>query len=84
MEYSQGNIGRIFVVTLTEGEEVYPCLEHLARKEEIKSALVLCMGGIRYGKLVTGPKDPFGKLEPLNREFNDVRKLFAGGNPFLG
>jgi len=72
-EYSQGNIGRIFVVTLTEGEEVYPCLEHLARKKEIKSALVICMGGIRYGK-----------LKPLNREFNDARELFAGGNPFLG
>lgn len=82
MEYSQGNIGRIFVVTLTEGEEVYPCLEDLARKEDITSALVLCMGGMRHGKLVTGPKDPYGKLEPLYQEFTDAREVFGVGTLF--
>lgn len=82
MEYSQGNIGRIFVVTLREGEEVYPCLEDLARKENIRSALVLCMGGMRHGKLVTGPRDPHGKLEPLYQEFTDAREVFGVGTLF--
>lgn len=82
MEYSQANIGRIFVVTLTEGEEVYPCIEDLAGKENIRSGLVLCMGGIRHGKLVTGPKDPSGKLEPLYREFTDAREVFGVGTIF--
>jgi len=30
MEYSQGNIGRVFVATITEGEEVYPCIEEIS------------------------------------------------------
>lgn len=82
MEYSQGKIGRVFVVTLKEGEEVYPCLEDLAKKEHIRSALVLCMGGIRWGKLVTGPKDPEGKLEPIYQEFHDAREVFGIGTLF--
>ena len=82
MEYVQGHIGRIFVVTLTEGGEVYPCIEDLARKERISSALVLCMGGIRRGKLVTGVKDPHGKLEPIYQEFDDARELFGVGTLF--
>lgn len=82
MEYSQGKFGRVFVVTLREGEEVYPCLEDLARMENIRSALVLCMGGMRYGKLVTGPKDPYGKLNPLYQEFTDAREVFGIGTLF--
>ena len=82
MEYSQGKIGRVFVVTLTEGEEVYPCLEELARKEQLDSAVALCIGGIRRGKVVTGPKDPRGRLEPIYQEFNDAREVLGIGTLF--
>lgn len=79
MEYVQGQVGRAFQVTLAEGEEVYPCLESLAIREDIRSAVVLCVGGIRRGKLVTGPKDPHAKSEPIYREFDDARKFLGFG-----
>jgi predicted DNA-binding protein with PD1-like motif len=79
MKYSQGKIGRVFVVTLTEGEKVCPCLEELVRKEQVDSAVVLCVGGIPQGKVVPGPKDPRGRLEPIYQEFNDAREVFGIG-----
>jgi len=82
MEYVQGQIGRVFQVTLEEGEEVYPSLEGLATREGIRSAAVFCVGGMRRGKLVTGPRDPHGELEPIYREFDDAREVFGFGTLF--
>ena len=79
MKYAQGRIGRVFQVTLEEGEEVCPCLTSLAIREDIRSAVVLCVGGIRRGKLVTGPKDPHAKSETLYREFDDAREILGFG-----
>ena len=82
MEYVAGRIGRVFVVRLRDGDEIYPCLEGLAGKEGIQSAVVLCIGGVRSGKMVTGPKEALGKIEPMFSEFNDARELAGVGTIF--
>jgi len=84
VEYAQGSIGRVFAVRLEEGEHLYRCLEELARRETIRAAVVVCLGGIRSGRVVTGPKQANGPIEPIVFEFDDAREFLGTGTIFWG
>lgn len=62
MEYQVAKPGRIIIVHLCEGEEIYECIEQVAAKENIKAAAVLITGGIRKAEVVAGPKQEKPKL----------------------
>ncbi|MHB9131818.1 MAG: PPC domain-containing DNA-binding protein [Armatimonadota bacterium] len=82
MEYTQGTLGRVFVARLQEGESVYDSVEEIARKEGILSAAVFAVGGMRRGKVVTGPEQLTGKIVPHFEEFDDARELVGVGTLF--
>lgn len=82
MEYSVGSIGRVVVARGFDGEDIYPGIEGIAAKEGIKSAAVLLVGGMRSGKVVVGPKDPNGPLEPMFAQFDDAREIAGVGTLF--
>jgi predicted DNA-binding protein with PD1-like motif len=82
MEYTQGQFGRVFVARLHDGESIYDAVEQIAVKEEIASAAVLALGGIRSGKVVAGPVDPTGRVIPHYEEFDDARELVGVGTIF--
>jgi predicted DNA-binding protein with PD1-like motif len=79
MDYAQGSIGRIFAARLHDGEEPYAAIEELAALEGVGSALVLLVGGARSARVVTGPKEPTGPVEPVLREFDDAREVLGVG-----
>ena len=79
MDYAQGSIGRVFAARLHDGEEPYAAIEELAALEGIGSAVVLLVGGARSGRVVTGPKQPTGPVEPELREFDDAREMIGVG-----
>ena len=82
MEYTQGTLGRVFVARLHEGESIYDSVIEIARREGIESAAVMAVGGIRSGKVVTGPKNQTGKIDPHYEEFNDAREMVGFGTVF--
>jgi predicted DNA-binding protein with PD1-like motif len=82
MNYTQGGLGRLFVARLEEGDSIYSAVEDIARKESVASALVLAIGGMRRGKVVTGPQQPTGKIVPHYEEFDDARELVGVGTLF--
>jgi uncharacterized protein len=82
MEYTEGKLGRVFIARLEDGESVYDAVEQISIKEDIAAASVLAVGGMRSGKVVTGPKDPKGKLVPHYEEFDDARELVGVGTMF--
>jgi len=82
MEYQVGHIGRIVVACLAEGEDVYGEIETLAAKESLRCAAVVLLGGIRRARVVTGPKDPTGPIEPNFTEFDDAREIVGVGTIF--
>ena len=55
---------------LFEGEDLYECIEELARKEGVKSAAVLITGGFRKASVVVGPKQV-----PINAAVSKVTKI---------
>ena len=69
MEYKSGQIGRVIAARLFEGENVYECIEKIAKDENIKSAAVFLTGGFRKASVVVGPKQERPKLEGDFREF---------------
>ena len=83
MEYREGRLGRVFVAKLSDGESIYEAVEQIAEKESVNAAAVLAVGGIRSGKVVTGPVNPRGKVVPHYEEFDDARELVGVGTVFL-
>ena len=82
MKYTQGSLGRVFVAKLDDGEAIYDAVLEIARREDIRSAAVMAVGGIRSGKVVTGPEDPNGEVVPRVTEFDDARELVGFGTIF--
>lgn len=82
MEYTQGAFGRVFVARLSDGESIYEAVEEIAANEGIKSAAVMAVGGMRSGKVVTGPKSTTGKIVPNVQEFDDAREIVGFGTLF--
>ncbi len=83
MNYTQGRLGRVFVARLEDGESVYDAVAEIAKKEAILAAAVLAVGGMRRGRVVTGPENPTGKIVPHVEEFDDARELVGIGTVFL-
>jgi predicted DNA-binding protein with PD1-like motif len=82
MNYTVGKIGRVIVARGFEGEDLYAELEGLARKENLRGAVVLLVGGLRSGKVVVGPKQPTGPIQPQFAEFDDAREIVGVGTIF--
>jgi len=62
MEYQIAKPGRIIIAHLSEGDELYECIESLAEKENIRAAAVLITGGFRKADVVVGPKEEKPKI----------------------
>lgn len=82
MDYQVGKVGRVIVARGFDGEDVYEKIESIAAKENIKSASVIVVGGLRKAKVVVGPKNPTGKIEPQFKEFDDAREIAGVGTIF--
>jgi len=57
MKASEGNIGRVFVVRLEDGDVVPNCIERFAEEKGISVGHVILIGGIGGGEVVVGPRD---------------------------
>ena len=58
MKYSEGAIGRIFVLSLEDGEELPKAIEDFAAEKGISHGMCMLVGGIDDGgNIVVGPRD---------------------------
>lgn len=58
MKYTEGSIGRIFLLKFDHQDILLEELAKFARKEKIKAATMIFIGALKKGDLVTGPKKP--------------------------
>ena len=82
MQYTQGTIGRVFLVKFQDGDILIDHLSALAKKERIKSASVIFIGALRQGDLVTGPKKPVIPPQPNKLVFKDGWEVMGIGTIF--
>jgi len=56
MKASEGQIGRVFVIRLEDGDKVPACIETFAKEKGISVGHVILIGGIGSGQVVVGPR----------------------------
>ncbi|MDD5108801.1 MAG: DUF296 domain-containing protein [Candidatus Omnitrophica bacterium] len=82
MQYTQGTIGKVFVLKFENNDILLDELSAFIKKENIKSATVMFIGALRNGQLVTGPKKPVIPPEPNKVNFQDGWEVMGIGTVF--
>jgi len=58
LNYTEANLGRIFILRLQHNETLHEVIEEFATQKQVKSALCFFLGGAQdQSKVVVGPKD---------------------------
>lgn len=82
MQYTQGSIGRVFIIKFEDKDDLLEELKTIAKKENIKAATIMLLGGMRGAGVVAGPKKPVIPPEPMWVTFDDGREVLAFGTLF--
>ena len=83
MKYTKGKIGRIFLVKFEDDDILTDKIAELAKKEKIKAGVLVFLGALKKGKLVTGPKKPVIPPEPNWVSFKDGWEVMGVGTVFI-
>ncbi len=82
MEYTKGNIGRLFLLKFSDDDVLIDELARFARREKIKAAAMVFIGALKKGDLVTGPKKPVIPPQPNKMCFKDGWETMGIGTIF--
>ena len=82
MKYQIGSIGRTVVARFEDGEDILGNIIQIAKKENIRSAVVYLVGGIKKGKVVVGPEKEELPPKPIWREIQESHEVMGIGTIF--
>jgi len=68
MQYSEGQVGRIFTVRIDDGEDFLREIQRFVTAMNIQSGTIQFLGAVRSAKIVTGPKEPVIPPSPRGEE----------------
>lgn len=57
MKVAQGQIGRVFVLRLEDGDRLPDCIEAFAAERGVVQGFCALVGGVGSGRIVVGPED---------------------------
>ncbi len=58
MQYSEGRLGRVFVIRLEDGEDLIESIQRFVAKKGVATGMIHFLGALKTGHLITGPKEP--------------------------
>jgi uncharacterized protein len=83
MNYEASLPGRIFTIRLSENDPVYDSIKTIARKENVKRAVLWMIGGVKNGRVVVGAElDDERPIKPMQVYFPDSREVVGVGTLF--
>ena len=71
MKYTQGSLGRVFLLKFEDDDILIDSLSRFISKERVKAACMVFIGALKKGDLVTGPKKPVIPPQPNKVSFKD-------------
>jgi predicted DNA-binding protein with PD1-like motif len=77
MQYTEGQIGRVFVVRIDDGEDMLLSLRQFIIDKNIQAGSIHFLGALMNGRMVTGPEEPV--IPPVPHFV-----MFEGGWEILG
>ena len=84
MQYSEGHLGRIFMIRIDDGEDLLHAIDRFVIAQKIKAGMLLFLGALREGNLVTGPEEPLIPPVPHFESFGGGWEIFGIGTIYLG
>ena len=80
MKSSQGQLGRVFVIRLEDGDVVPGCIERFAGEHGVTHGQVILVGGIGGGEVVVGPRHSQARPpEPMLLPVDGAHEVLAVG-----
>jgi len=84
MEYTKGQIKKVILARFDDGDVLIDEFKKLAKRERINAGLIVLIGALRKGHIVTGPKKPKIPPKPRWESFKDAWEVTGLGTIFKG
>jgi len=82
MKYQVGKVERCVVARFEDGDPILDCLIDIAKREEIRAAIVYLVGGITEATIVVGPDKDELPPNPVWRTLTESHEAAAIGTIF--
>ena len=84
MQYTEGQLGRVFVVRIDDGEDMLVALHQFILDKNIHAGSILFLGALMNGRMVTGPEEPVIPPTPHFVMFEGGWEVFGLGTIYTG
>jgi uncharacterized protein len=84
MQYTEGQIGRVFVVRIDDGEDMLLSLRQFIIDKNIQAGSIHFLGALMNGRMVTGPEEPVIPPVPHFVMFEGGWEIFGVGTIYPG
>lgn len=82
MKYQTGRPGRIVIVRFEDHDDILTNLVAIAKKENIRAAVVHLVGGMREGSIVVGPETDTLPPKPVWKKLGESHEVVGFGTIF--
>jgi len=84
MQYSEGQLGRVFVVRIDDGEDMLLSLRQFIIDKSVNAGSIFFLGALMNGRMVTGPEEPVLPPVPHFVMFEGGWEVFGVGTIYPG
>ncbi|MFA5269465.1 MAG: PPC domain-containing DNA-binding protein [Methanoregula sp.] len=84
MQYTEGQIGRVFVVRIDDGEDMLLSLRQFIIDKNVQAGSIHFLGALMNGRMVTGPEEPVIPPVPHFIMFEGGWEIFGVGTIYPG
>ncbi len=84
MQYTEGQLGRVFVVRIDDGEDMLVSLRQFVLDKDIQAGSITFLGALMNGRMVTGPEEPVIPPIPHFVMFEGGWEVFGIGTIYPG
>jgi len=84
MQYTEGQLGRVFIVRIDDGEDMLVSLRQFVLDKGIHAGSILFLGALMNGRMVTGPEEPVIPPTPHFVMFEGGWEVFGLGTIYMG